>query len=183
MTAQRRRVDLRERSHVEWAGTTRHTVVERCEKDGKDVTAEEQDEMRKREANDGKEKGGVRDPRLRSPLLLAEQSRYVFDQTAVDPANPARVEIAFTPRKADAHTVEGAAWVDTGSATVLSAGVKMSKPPTFVDWAHITVEIDAPTPLGPAISHLTFEVKGGFLFLVHRHVRGEVKFSNYRIVR
>jgi hypothetical protein len=167
------------KAHTEWEGTTRHKIVDRCLKDGKDITAGEQEEIRKKEMREG----GAKGPRLRSPFLRAEQSRYVFEQTAVDPSDPARVEIAFSPKKADTHTVEGSAWVDTGSGNVLSAGAKMSKTPMFVDWVHITVELGAPTPLGPGISRLTFEAKGGLLFLVHKHVRGEITFSDYRIGR
>ena len=167
------------KAHTAWEGTMRHKIVDLCLKDGKDVTATEQEEIRKKEEREG----GARGPRLRSPFLQAEQSRYTFDQTAVDPTNPARVEIAFSPKKADAHTVEGTAWVDTASGSVLTAGAKMSKTPMFVDWVHITVELGAPTPLGPALSRLTFEAKGGLLFFVQKHVRGEIKFSDYRIAQ
>ena len=67
------------------------------------------------------------------------------------------------------------------SGTILTAGAKLSKPPTFVDWIHFTVEFNAKTPLGPAMSKLGFEAKGGFLFLIRKHFRGEVKMTDYRI--
>jgi hypothetical protein len=63
---------------------------------------------------------------------------------------------------------------------VISTGVKLSKPPTFVDWVHFTAEFSEKTPLGPALSHLTFEAKGGILF-IRKHFRGEVTMKDYRI--
>lgn len=61
-----------------------------------------------------------------------------------------------------------------------TVGARLSKPPTFVDWAHFTVEFGAKTPLGPAMSRITFEAKEGFLFLFRHHIRGELRMSDYR---
>jgi hypothetical protein len=115
------------------------------------------------------------------PPFSSSSNDYVYDQIATDLTYPTRVEIAFTPKKPNSRTVEGTAWVDTASGTLLTAGAKLSKPPAFVDWIHFTVEFGANTPLGPAMSRIGFEVKGGFLFFIRKHVRGEVKMTDYRI--
>jgi hypothetical protein len=166
-----------EQARVEADGKTAHQIVERATKDGKDVTADEQERVKKEEAEAAKQKKEDGEG-LTIPFAT---DAYVYDQVAVDTADPSRIEISFTPKKPTKHTLEGKAWVDTTSGTILSAGAKLSKPPTFVDWVHFTVELGAKTPLGPAMSHLTFEVKAGLLF-IKKHIRGEIKMSDYRIL-
>jgi hypothetical protein len=79
------------------------------------------------------------------------------------------------------NAIVGSAWVDTRTATVLTAGFKVSKPETFVDYVHVTVEFGAQTPLGPAVSKVTVDGRGGFLF-IRKRFRGAATFSDYRIV-
>jgi len=162
-------------SHVVVQGDAHHEVVDRCTKDGADCTAKEQEEVREHESKKDD------DEKLRSPFDATEQSRYLFDQKEVDPADPSRVKIAFTPKSSDKHTVEGAAWVDTNTGTVVSASVRMVKTPTFVDWVHVVVELGATTPLGPALSRMTIEGQGGFWFIIHKHFRVEITFSDYHL--
>jgi outer membrane lipoprotein-sorting protein len=164
-------------ARIESDGKTSRQIVESCVKDGKDVTAEEREKVAKEEAEEAKKKKSGDGDDLTLPFTSDE---YVYDQVGVDAADPSRVEISFVPKKATKHTVEGKAWVDTTNGTIISAGVKMSKPPTFVDSVHFTAEFGAPTALGPAISRLTFEVKAGILF-IKKHIRGEIKMSDYRI--
>jgi hypothetical protein len=166
-------------AHVESDGTRARTIVERCIKDGKDVTAEEQENVAKEEAEQEKKKGkkGGDDEQLTLPFV---SDAYDYDEVATDTADPTRVEIAFTPKKPNKHMVEGKAWVDTKNGTLISVGVKLSKPPALVDWVHFTVEFGAPTPSGPAVSRIAFEAKGGLLF-IRKHVRGEVKMGDYKI--
>jgi hypothetical protein len=163
-------------SHVVVQGDARHEIVDRCTKDGDDCTAKEQEEVREHEAKkkDDSEK-------LRSPFDAAEQPNYVFDQREVDKADASHVKIAFTPKSPDKHSVEGAAWVDTNTGTVISASVRMVKTPTFVDWVHVAVELGATTPLGPALSRMTIEGQGGFLFIIHKHFRVEITFTDYHL--
>ena len=167
-------------SRVEADGKTAHEIVERCTKDGKDVTAEAQEDVKKAEAEEAKNKGKAKDDGESLTLPFASDG-YVYDQVGVDAADPTRVEISFVPKTPSKHTVEGKAWVDTASGTIISAGAKLSKPPTFVDFVHFTVELGAKTPLGPAMSHLTFDAKGGILF-IKKHIRGEIKMTDYRLV-
>jgi len=163
--------------HVVHDGATTHFVVDRATKDGKDFTRQAQhEEDEKHAAAEKDEKKG----RLDLPFLATEQSHYVFDVVEADRNNPARVRIAFTPKDPDSHTVEGSTWVDRDGAQFVSAGFKVSKPGIFVDYIHVTLEIGATTELGPAVSRIKFEGKGGFLFF-HKHIRGTVLFSDYKV--
>lgn len=162
---------------VESDGKKSHKIVETAIQDGKDVTAEEREKVRAKEAKAAQRKLSEEERIL--PFAPRSQVRYTYDQVAVDPANPAYVEIAFAPKSPDGHTFEGKAWVDTVNARILSASVKLSEPPTFVDWVHFTVEFGA-TPVGHALSHLSFEGAGGLLF-IHKHFRGEIKMSGFRV--
>ena len=172
----------KKRAHMESDGQTAHQVVVQCTLDGKDTTAEEQEKVQKHEAEAAKKKreGDLDDAKWHTPFLASEQPKYVFDQIAVDPANASRVKIAFTPRHPDKYSVEGAAWVDAAAGTIVSAGVKLSQPPSFVDWVHFTAEFGAPTAAGPALSRVTLEGKGGFLF-IRKHFRGQMTLGDYRL--
>lgn len=153
-----------------------HQEVESCIHDGKDETEKERASVKRIEEN-RKQDGDV-EVSVEMPFSTSAQSNYVFDQVAVDPAHPERVKIAFTPKKPDEHSVQGTAWVDTTSATVISTGVRFVKTPMFVDWAHFTVEW-GPAPGGSQPSRITYEGAGGFLFW-RVHLRGEMKLSDYR---
>jgi hypothetical protein len=165
-------------SHVETDehGHKVHQEVERCIHDGKDETEQERASVKRIEENH-KQDGDV-EVSVEMPFSAQAQSNYVFDQVAVDPAHAERVKIAFTPKKADEHSVQGTAWIDTTTATVISTGVRFVKTPMFVDWAHFTVEW-GPAPGGSQPSHVTYEGAGGFLFW-RAHLRGEMKMSDYR---
>jgi hypothetical protein len=174
------KVDATKRMSVrmEADGQVVRVVVIKCTEDKSDCT----DDARK-DAKAGNERSKEeREKRyLEMPLRASVQPRYVFDQIAVDPQDPTRVEISFKPKEPNEHSSEGTVWVDTKSATLLSAGFKMSKPGFFVDYVHFTMELGATTELGPAISRVTVDGKGGILFF-HKHFRGEAKLSDYRIV-
>ena len=158
-------------------GARTHVVVDKATKDGKDWTRQAQrEEDEKQAAREKDEKKG----QLDLPFLASEQSHYVFDVVEADPKDPARVRIAFTPKDPDSHSVEGSTWVDRDAAQFVSAGFKVSKPGIFVDYVHVTLEIGAATELGPALSRIHFEGKGGFLFF-HKHIRGSMVFSNYKV--
>jgi hypothetical protein len=133
--------------------------------DGEDKTAQAQADARERYA---KRKNDPNRKRIRMPLLADEQPRYVFDQVQVDAQDPSRVRIAFTPRERGPETIEGSAWVDTRAGTLISAGFKLSKTPTFVDYVHVTVQFGEPTQLGPAVSVVSVDGAGGLLFFRKR---------------
>ena len=165
------------RYRVESDGKSPHKIVETAVEDGQDVTAEEQEKVRSKEAERASKKPGEDKPVW--PFAPGSEARYTYDQVDVDPAHPAYVEIAFVPKHPDSHTFEGKAWVDTDGARILSASVRLSKPPGLVDWVHLTAQFDT-TPVGLALSHLTFEGAGGLLFF-HKHFRGEIKMSDWRL--
>ncbi len=141
--------------------------------DGEDKTAEAQQKQRDR-------KKDAKRPEIRMPFHMLEQPRYVFDQIAVDPTRPTLVRIGFVPKVPAENTIQGSAWVDTVTGTVLSAELKLSKTPMFVDYVLFSVEFGAQTSLGPAISRATMEGKGGFLF-VQKRFRGVATLSQHRI--
>lgn len=153
---------------------TRLTVLSYTE-DGEDKTSDAQKKARDSEKKK-KEK-----PRIRLPILADEQPRYIFDQIEVDAADPSRVKIAFVPKVAGSDTIEGSAWVDARTGSLLSAGFKLSKPSMFVDYVHVTVEFGESTPLGTAISSLEVEGQSGFLFF-HKRFQGMARVSGYALV-
>ena len=114
------------------------------------------------------------------PVLIEEQPRYVFDLVEVDRVDPSRVRIAFAPKVKEDDTIEGSAWVDTKTGTLLSAGFKLSKTSMFIDHVNVTVEFGAPTALGPAPSRVVVDGEGGVLFF-RKHFRGSATISQYRI--
>jgi hypothetical protein len=142
-----------------------------------DKTEDAQEKARERNAASEEEK---EKRRTHMPFLASEQRRYVFDQVQSDPADPTHVRITFVPNVKDETVVEGSAWVDTKTGTVISAGFKMVKNGMFVDYVHVTVEFGAPTALGPAVSKVTLEGKGSFLFIKKRF-RATATVSRYRI--
>ncbi len=165
------------KARVQADGKAAHVDVLRYVEDGKDETAEAREKVR-----DGAKKPKDQDKRpIRMPFHAGEQPRYVFDVVKVDPADPTRVLVSFVPKIREDDTIEGSAWVDTRAGTVLSAGFKLSRTPAFVDYVHVTVVFGAKTSLGPAISKVTVEGKGGVLFF-HKHFVGEATLSDYRIV-
>jgi outer membrane lipoprotein-sorting protein len=161
--------------HVELDGTTRHHVIDNAVEDGKDVTAKEQEEARSKEAERASKK--KKDPQV-WPFAPGSEAKYDYDQVAVNPAHPDMVEIAFKPKSPDSETFEGKVWVDATNGKILSASVRMSKPPMLVDWVHLTAEFSS-TAAGPALSRITFEGSGGLLF-IHKHFRGHVAMSDWR---
>ena len=153
-----------------------HLVVLKVIEDGEDKTEDARKEALEGEKKSDEEK---KKSRLEIPFATATQVRYLFDRVETDPVNPSRVRIAFRPRQADSHSVEGSAWVDSGAGQFLSAGFKVCKPGMLVDYVHVTVEFGA-TDLGPVVSRITFDGKGGLLF-IHKHFRGSETLSDYRL--
>jgi len=165
------------RYRIESNGTTRHKIVESAVEDGKDVTFDEQQKARKNEAERVRKK---RDD-MAWPFAPGSAARYTYNQIATDPTRPYYVEIAFAPKNPDSHTFEGTAWVDAAKGQIMSAGLRLSKPPTLVDWVHLTAEFGS-TPAGSALSRISVEGAGGLLFL-HKHFRSRIKMTDWRLAR
>ena len=117
---------------------------------------------------------------LRMPFLATEQARYTFDVVEKDKDDPTRVRVTFVPKSKDETTIEGSAWVDEREGTVLSAGFKLSRTSMWIDYVHIQVEFGAKTPLGPAVSKVSMDGRGGILFF-RKHFRAEATLSDWRV--
>lgn len=170
------------RARVTANGDHTHVTVLSYTENGEDKTDEarsktaESEKKREAESKSGKPK--KRD--LRMPFLQSEQARYVFDQVEIDAVDPSRVRISFVPKEKADDTIEGSAWVDTRTGTVISAGFKLSHTPAFIDYVHITIEFGTPTNLGPAPSRISVTGKGGLLFF-RKRFRGEATLGDYRV--
>ena len=164
------------KARVEADGTTAKLAVITYTEDGEDKTDDARKKARERDEKRKKEK-----KRIRIPILATEQSRYVFDQIDVDPADASHVKISFVPRAPDDDTIEGFAWVDARTGSLISAGFKLSQTSMFVDYVHFTVEFGESTQLGSAVSTVLVEGQGGILFF-RKRFRGTAKVSNYAIV-
>jgi hypothetical protein len=161
-------------ARVEADGNAAKLTVIRYTEDGEDKTRDAQEKALEREKHRKDHKG------TRIPMLETEQPRYAFEQIEVDPADPARVKIAFCPRTPEKDTIEGSAWVDARTGSILSAAFKVSKTSMFVDYLHFTVEFGESTPLGAAVSTITVEGRGGVLFF-RKRFRGMARVSDYAI--
>ncbi|HEX7664775.1 MAG TPA: hypothetical protein VF407_09700 [Polyangiaceae bacterium] len=164
-------------------GKRTHFSVVKYTEDGADKTDEARAKAAEHEKKKALEKPDAKKKRdLKMPFLKSEQSRYVFEQVETDATDPSRVRISFSPKESADDTVEGSAWVDTKSGTVISTGFKLSRLPSFVDYVHVTVEFGTPTAFGPAPSVVKVTGRGSFLFLSKRF-RGEATFSDYALVK
>jgi hypothetical protein len=162
------------RGRIDADGSTARMTVLSYLEDGEDKTRDAQEKA----AHNQKRKRDK--PKIRLPILADEQPRYVFDRVETDPSDSTRVKISFSPRVPGADTIEGTAWVDARTGSLLSAGFKLSKPSMFVDYVHFEVEFDESTALGPAVSEVRVEGQGGFLFF-HKRFEGTAKVYGYSI--
>lgn len=169
------------RSTPTGAPRDRVTQVIRFVEDGKDKTSEAQTKANERRAKRLKDPStDDRGKDLKLPFLASEQARYVFSVAERDRANAARVRIAFAPKKPAEDALKGSAWVDENEREVLSLGFSFSKNPIFVDHVEVTIVFGMPTALGRAPSKLSFDGRGGFLF-IRKHYRGTATLSDARV--
>jgi len=117
---------------------------------------------------------------IKMPFLPGEQGRYVFTIAGRDAAQPGRVRIGFVPKVAAENAIKGSAWVEESTREVLSMGFSFSKNPVFVDHVDIQMTFGLATPLGRAPSTLTFDGRGGLLF-IRKHYRGSATLSDPRV--
>lgn len=145
-------------------GSAVHFDIVRYVEDGQDKTQEAKDKQRERASEPKKPDKHE----LHMPFLASEQPRYAFELAETDPLDPERVRVSFAPKVKDEDTTEGSAWVDAAAGNVLSVGFKLSKPPSIVDYVHVTVVFGAPTSIGPAPSKIAIDGQAGVLFLRKR---------------
>jgi hypothetical protein len=163
------------KARVEAEGGRVTLLVEKYTEDGEDKT----DEARAKARESAEKRDADKKP-IRPPILAEEQPRYIFDQVEVDPSDPTRVRIAFSPKVSAEDTIEGSAWVDTRDGTLISARFGLTKTPMFVDYMHFSIEFGALTPLGPAVSMVFVEGKGGLPFF-RKLFRGAATLSEYSV--
>lgn len=158
----------------------RITNVIRFVDNGKDETAAAQKRANERRAKSLKAPNRIEEQKkqeLKLPFLPSEQPRYVFKVMERDPAQPSRVRISFQPKTPAVNAIKGSAWVDENEREVLSMGFSPSKNPTFVDHVEITIVFGLRTELGRAPSRVSFDGRGGFLF-IRKHYRGTATISD-----
>jgi hypothetical protein len=161
----------------------RITNVIRFTENGEDKTADAQKkiaERREKRLKDPAKQAEARKKDIKLPFLASEQGRYVFTMAGRDAAQPGRVRIAFVPKVAAENAIKGSAWVEESTREVLSMGFSFSKNPVFVDHVDIQLTFGLPTQLGRAPSTLTFDGRGGFLF-IRKHYRGSATLSDARL--
>jgi hypothetical protein len=158
----------------------RITKVIRFLDNGKDMTADAQKratERRNKRLKDPDLQAEAKKKDLKLPFLASEQSRYVFGLAERDAVKAGRIRITFVPKVPAEDAIKGSAWVDENEREVLSTGFSLSKNPTFVDHVEITIVFGLPTQLGRAPSTLSFDGRGGFLF-IRKHYRGVATLSD-----
>jgi hypothetical protein len=161
----------------------RITNVLRYLDNGKDETADAQKratERRVKRLKDPDKQAEERKKDLKLPFLASEQGRYLFTIAEHDAQKPERVRVAFVPKTPAENAIKGSAWVDETEREVLSIGFSLSKNPTFVDHVEIKIVFGLPTELGRAPSKLSFDGRGGFLF-IRKHYRGTATLSDPRV--
>ena len=90
---------------------------------------------------------------------------------------PGSVKVGFVARTPSEDTWNGTAWVNEADGEIESMGFTFSEKPSFVDEARASLVFGTQTALGRAPSKITFEGKGGFLF-IRRHYRGSATLSD-----
>ncbi len=176
------RVDSRKfmRARVDSDGHKSQFSILQYLEDGQDKTADAKTKQQK-QRDDAAHEAPSHKREWRMPFHPNEQPRYVFNQVEVDSSDPNRVRIAFAPKIVEDDTIEGSVWVDVRAGTLVSAGFKLSKPPTLVDSVHVTMLFGEQTTLGPAPSRIAVDAHAGALF-VRKHYHGEALLSAYTLV-
>ena len=160
-------------------GAPRDRIVKvmKYTEDGKDKTAEAQAKADARRAKHKIAKNEKLGNDLKLPFLASEQGRYIFSIAERDKNIPSRIRINFNPKTPAEDAIKGSAWVDETSKEVLSTGFSLSKNPTFIDHVDVQIVFGLPTQLGRAPSSISFDGKGGFLF-IHKHYRGTATITD-----
>ena len=169
--------DITMRSTPTGAPRDRIVKVMKYIEDGKDKTSEAQAKADERRAKHKEGRNEKISKDLKLPFLASEQPRYIFSIAERDKNAPTHIRVNFNPKEAAEDAIKGSAWVDEASKEVLSMGFSLTKNPTFIDHVDITITFGLPSPLGRAPSAVTFDGRGGFLF-IHKHYRGTGTFSD-----
>lgn len=136
-------------------------------RDGVDRTAEE-----KARRGGGRSRGEEEKRRdslgldVSSPFAAGESGKYRFALRGADSADPNRLRIGFEPAAAAAPGVNvGEALVDAAAGVPIRIRFRPSVHPKHVERMEIEMEYGDLTPEGPALSKISIEGVGGFLFI------------------
>ena len=159
-------------------GATAKVDILKYSEDGEDKIAEakKKQEERAKEAR----KPRKADDEIHLPFLETEQAKYDFHIGEVDARDPEHVRVFFHAKAPAENLVNGSSWVDARTGDILTTSVTASKTPAFVDYLRMQFELGEKTSMGPAISKVSFEGAGGFLF-IRRHFRGTATLASYAI--
>ncbi|WP_394830338.1 hypothetical protein LVJ94_27905 [Pendulispora rubella] len=146
--------------------------------DGQDKTEEAKQKAAER-AREPRKARSSRDE-VHMPFLAGEQAKYDFWVGDVDARDPTHLRVFFHAKVPAENLMNGSAWVDAPSGDLLTASVTASKTPAFIDYVRAKFEFGERTSMGPAISKLSFDTAGGFLF-VRKHYQGSATFTSYEL--
>ena len=164
-------------ARIEGTGGEPKITVLKYTEDGVDKTAEGQKKAREFILDRERQNNNGANDDLQMPVLAGVQDQYVFDEVDRSP-DGTHVKIQFTPKHPSKKTVEGSAWVDDATGSVLSTSFGVSKTPIFIQWMHVAMEFFARTPLGPAPSKVAVDAEAAILF-VHVRIHAEAVLSGY----
>lgn len=154
----------------------------RYERDGKDVTAEEQAKHKaKVEKRQAKQKAAPKkddDPDFPSPFATKEQPKYTFTRLGPDPADASRVRIGFVPKKAAEMEMTGEASVDAATNRIRSITMTPAKMPAMVQKLEIEMEYQRGPDDLPLLSELKIHGEAGVLF-VKKRFRATTTFKDF----
>lgn len=136
----------------------RRTKMVSATKDGKDDL-----ERAQKEATEQDEKGEQHP----SPFLSKMQAKYRFSELGQTPEGQLR--IGFAPKSGPSSDyLEGEAVVDAQAGELVKMKCRLSKNPAFVDKLAMTMDFAAQVDGKRALSSMTFDGAGGFLFYKRR---------------
>lgn len=101
--------------------------------------------------------------------LEANRPAYRYHRLPDDPNRPDEIRLGFAPKKPAKDRTQGEARLDA-QGQVLEVKGSPSVLPTLADEVRFVLDFGRPSAQGPALSSLTFEGKGGVLF-IRKHVR------------
>lgn len=170
-----------EMRHAHVNGESTDDLV-RYERDGKDVTAEEQAKHKaKVEKREAKRKDSAKkddDQDFPSPFATKEQAKYTFTRLGPDPADASRVRIGFVPKKAAEMEMKGEASVDAATGRIRSITMTPAKMPAMVQQLAIEMEYQSGPDDLRLLSVLKIHGEAGILF-VKKRFRATTTFKDF----
>jgi len=151
-------------------GGKRVQLLVKALKDGKDVT----EERRKRDDPLGDSKRTEI-----SPFPANVQAQYAFKSLGPEKSDASLLRIHFEPKGTYTEDLLiGEAVVDPRAGEVVRISSRPSDYPSNLDRLNVDIQYDQKTVLGRALSRISREGEGGFLFIKNRF-RDAITYSDY----